>query len=170
VGPNSAPTRAHFTRRFPSDLDQQISEDAEGVHNRLGGRVELGSQLVAEAANSLLITQLSHVSPFPYLGSLLAFSTASTIFPNDSSSANRCSAPTSIKTEEGNPLFLTNSSESANGTTSSALECKITVFGLTVLVLPHRFQAGQSNTNGVEPKLMFIATAPPRLEPTTTFG
>ena len=32
------------------------------------------------------------------------------------------------------------------------------------------FHAGQSRTNGVSPLSMFIATAPPRLEPTTTSG
>ena len=46
----------------------------------------------------------------------------------------------------------------------------MTVPGLTVVAVPHRFQAGQSSTSGVEPELMFMATAPPRLEPTTTSG
>ena len=78
--------------------------------------------------------------------------------------------PTSISDSNGSPLFFTSSSESANGTTSSDLECRITVPGFTVVAVPHRFHAGQSNTSVVEPESMFIATAPPRLEPTTTSG
>ena len=42
------------------------------------------------------------------------------------------------------------------------------MLGFTVIAVPHRFQAGQSRTSGVEPALMFIATAPPLDEPTTT--
>jgi hypothetical protein len=42
--------------------------------------------------------------------------------------------------------------------------------GLTVLVDPHFFQAGQSRTSFASPLRMFIATAPPREEPTTTWG
>ena len=46
----------------------------------------------------------------------------------------------------------------------------MTVPGLTVLTVPHRFQAGQSSTIGVEPASRFIATAPPREDPTITSG
>ena len=53
---------------------------------------------------------------------------------------------------------------------SSALECRITVPGFTVLAAPHVFQPGQSRTSLAEPLLMFMATAPPRDEPTTTWG
>ena len=42
--------------------------------------------------------------------------------------------------------------------------------GFTVLAVPHFFQAGQSRTSRAPPLLMFIATAPPRDEPTTTCG
>jgi hypothetical protein len=49
--------------------------------------------------------------------------------------------PTSTSAVAGNPLFLTNSSESAKGTTSSAWLCRITVPGFTVLAVPHFFQA-----------------------------
>ena len=42
--------------------------------------------------------------------------------------------------------------------------------GFTVLAVPHFFQAGQSRTSRASPLLMFIATAPPRDEPTTTCG
>ena len=42
--------------------------------------------------------------------------------------------------------------------------------GLTVLAVPQRFQAGQSRTSGVEPESRFMATAPPREEPTITSG
>ena len=70
----------------------------------------------------------------------------------------------------GSPLFLTSSSLSANGTTSSARLCRITVPGFTVLAVPHFFHAGQSRTSRASPLLMFIATAPPLDEPTTTWG
>ena len=76
--------------------------------------------------------------------------------------------PTSISADAGSPLFLTSSSLSANGITSSARLCRITVPGFTVLAVPHFFQAGQSRTSRASPLLMFIATAPPRDEPTTT--
>jgi hypothetical protein len=46
----------------------------------------------------------------------------------------------------------------------------MTVPGLTLETFPHRFQAGQSKTIGGEPDSMFIATAPPREEPTITSG
>ena len=39
-----------------------------------------------------------------------------------------------------------------------------------VVVLPHRFQAGQRSTNGVSPDSTSSATAPPRLEPTIASG
>ncbi len=39
-----------------------------------------------------------------------------------------------------------------------------------VLAVPNRFQAGHISTSGVEPESIFIATAPPRLDPTTTSG
>ena len=42
--------------------------------------------------------------------------------------------------------------------------------GFTVLADPHWFHAGQSRTSRASPLLMFIATAPPRLDPTTTWG
>jgi hypothetical protein len=42
--------------------------------------------------------------------------------------------------------------------------------GLTILTVPHFFHAGQSSTSFAEPLLMFMATAPPRLDPTTTWG
>jgi hypothetical protein len=61
-----------------------------------------------------------------------------------------------------------NFSESTNGTTSSDLECRMIVRGITFLAVPHRFHAGQTGTSSVEPALMFIAMAPPRLEPTTS--
>jgi hypothetical protein len=59
---------------------------------------------------------------------------------------------------------------SPKGTTSSALECRMTVQGFTVLALPCFFQAGQSRTSRASPLLMLMATAPPRLEPTTACG
>ena len=92
------------------------------------------------------------------------------IIANEFSSAKRCSVPTSISDSKGKPLFLTNSSESENGTVSSALECRMIVLGFTVVAVPHFFQAGQRRTRGVFPLSMFMATAPPRLEPTTTSG
>ena len=42
--------------------------------------------------------------------------------------------------------------------------------GFTVLAVPYFFQAGQSSTSRASPILMFIATAPPLDEPTTTCG
>ena len=42
--------------------------------------------------------------------------------------------------------------------------------GFTVLAVPYFFQAGQSSTSFASPLLMFMATAPPRLDPTTTWG
>ena len=42
--------------------------------------------------------------------------------------------------------------------------------GFTVLAVPHFFQAGQSRTSRASPLLMFMATAPPLDEPTTTCG
>ena len=51
---------------------------------------------------------------------------------------------------------------SANGTTSSARLCRITVPGFTVLAVPHFFHAGQRRTRRASPILMFIATAPER--------
>ena len=96
--------------------------------------------------------------------------TTPTIIANDSSSANRCSVPTSINADDGNPLFLNNSSESANGTVSSARECRMIVPGYTVVTDPQAFHAGHKRTRGGSPESMFIATAPPWLEPTTTSG
>ena len=60
--------------------------------------------------------------------------------------------------------------ESSNGITSSARECRMTVFGLTVVTVPQFFHAGHSKTKGVSPLCMFTATAPPREEPTITSG
>jgi hypothetical protein len=37
----------------------------------------------------------------------------------------------------------------------------MTVFGFTVVAVPHRFQAGQRRTRGVSPLSMFIATVGP---------
>jgi len=54
--------------------------------------------------------------------------------------------------------------------TSSALLCRITVLAFTVLTVPYFFHAGQSKTSFASPLLMFMATAPPRLDPTTTWG
>ena len=45
-------------------------------------------------------------------------------------------------------LFLTSSRLSANGTTSSAPECRMVVPGLTVVTVPNRFQAGHIRTRG----------------------
>ena len=45
-----------------------------------------------------------------------------------------------------------------------------TVPGFTVLAVPYFLQAGHIRTSLASPLLMFIATAPPRLEPTTTSG
>src|SRR6516225_7402606 len=67
-------------------------------------------------------------------------------------------------------MFLTSSSLSANGTTSSALACRMTVPGFTDLAVTCFLQAGQSRTSLAFPPLMFMATAPPRLEPTTAGG
>src|SRR5262249_8120954 len=76
--------------------------------------------------------------------------------------------PTSISTFAGSPLLRTNSSLSANGTTSSARLCRMTVPGLTVLAVPCLFHAGQSRTSFASPLLMVMATAAPLDEPTTT--
>ena len=46
----------------------------------------------------------------------------------------------------------------------------MTVSGFTVVAVPHRFHAGQSSTSGVLPDLMFMATAPPRLNRQHTSG
>jgi hypothetical protein len=46
----------------------------------------------------------------------------------------------------------------------------IVVPGFTVLAFPHFFHAGQIKTSLVEPDSKFTATAPPRLDPTTTSG
>ena len=107
---------------------------------------------------------------FPRYWGSRALSTASNIAFNDSGSASRCSWPTTIKADSDRPLFCNNSTESANGTTSSALECRLIVPGLTVFAVPHRFHVGHIRPSGVEPASMFIATAPPRLEPTMTSG
>ncbi len=99
-----------------------------------------------------------------------ADSTTSNILPNASGSANRCSVPTSINADEPSPLFLTSSSESANGTVSSDLECRMVVLGFTLVAVPQVFYAGQSRTSGVVLESIFIATALPRELPTTTSG
>jgi hypothetical protein len=70
----------------------------------------------------------------------------------------------------GSPLFLTSSSLLANGIKSSARECKMIVPGLAVLAVPNFFHAGQSSTSRASPLLIFMATAPPLDEPTTTWG
>ena len=54
--------------------------------------------------------------------------------------------------------------------TSSAPECRMIVPGFTVVAVPNRFHAGQSRTSGIKSISRFMATAPPRLEPTTTSG
>ena len=76
-------------------------------------------------------------------------------------------APTSINVA---PLSFANSSLSANGITSSARLCRITVPGFTVLAVPYFFQAGQSRTSFASPLSMFMATAPPRLESDDDLG
>jgi hypothetical protein len=68
------------------------------------------------------------------------------------------------------PLVRASSSLSANGTTSSARLCRITVSGRTVLTVPQRFHAGHNSTSRAVPLWMFMATAPPRELPTTTSG
>src|SRR5438045_9716139 len=93
------------------------------------------------------------------LESRFALSHASSIISNDSGSASRWSLPTSIRVQAGSPLFLTSSSESAKGTTSSARLCRIVVFGFTVLAEPYFFQAGQSSPRG-EAQWRFIAIGP----------
>ena len=81
-------------------------------------------------------------------------STAFTILPNDSESANRCSVPTTINASGGSLLFLINSSELAMGTISSASECRIVVFGLTVVAAPPSFpcraEEDEGNVSGVD--------------------
>ena len=73
--------------------------------------------------------------------------------------------------DKGKPLFLTSSTLSANGTTWSARLCRITVPGFTVFAVPHFFHAGQRRTNWALLLLrIFMATAPPREEPTITCG
>ena len=61
--------------------------------------------------------------------------------------------PTSISDSEGKLAVPKSSSVSANGTTSSAWECRMTVSGFTVVAVPHRFQAGQSRTSGVDARV-----------------
>ena len=53
---------------------------------------------------------------------------------------------------------------------SSARLCRITVPGFTVLDVPYFFDAGQRRTTFALPLLMFMAAAPPRLDPTITWG
>ena len=126
----------------------------------LAGRIfhgSLGFAIVIIRPCSLLLFQvpfarLQHLRQRLRIGQPVFMSRPRSATPR----ASRCSGPVPA--------------ESANGTTSSASECRMTVPGLTVVAVPHRFHAGQSRTNGVEPVLMFIATAPPRLEPTTTSG
>lgn len=90
---------------------------------------------------------------------------ACSIAASGSGSASRWSVPTSSNVA---PLVLANSSESTKGTTSSARLCRITVSAFTVLTVPYFFHAGQSSTSLASPLSMFMATAPPRLDPTTT--
>ena len=40
----------------------------------------------------------------------------------------------------------------------------------TVFTIPNFFHRGQSRTSRTSPPLMFLATVPPRLSPTTTLG
>jgi hypothetical protein len=87
-----------------------------------------------------------------------------------SGSAKRWSLPTSISVYAGKPLFLTSSSLSAYGTTSSVREWRIVVFSFTVVAEPYFFHAGQSSTSGVSPASRFMAMAPPLDDPTTTSG
>jgi len=68
--------------------------------------------------------------------------------------------PTSISADAVNPQFLTNSSESVNGITSSPRLCGITVSGFAVLTVPYFLHAGQISTSFASPLLMFIAAAP----------
>ena len=49
----------------------------------------------------------------------------------DSSSASRCSVPTTTKADSERPLFRKSSKLSSNGTVSSALECRMIVLGFT---------------------------------------
>jgi len=52
-----------------------------------------------------------------------------------SGSASRWSVPTSTKEAAGGPLAAIKPTESSNGTTSSARECRITVSGFTVVAV-----------------------------------
>ena len=61
-------------------------------------------------------------------------------------------------------------SPSESAITSSWRECKMIVFALTVVAVPHFFQAGHKRISGVFLESMFIATAPLREEPTTYIG
>jgi hypothetical protein len=83
-----------------------------------------------------------------------AWIVAPNIAANDSSSASRCSVPTSINDSKGNPLFLTSSSESANGTVSSARLCRMTVPRLhrrrRAPGLPRRAEQDQRRGPGVD--------------------
>ena len=82
--------------------------------------------------------------------------------------------------QEDDQLFIDESS-SSRATEQSQLIAKVNKInrlvklvgatsGLMILVIPQRFHAGQRSTSGVSPLAMFIATAPPRDEPTTTSG
>ena len=54
-----------------------------------------------------------------------------------------------MRADSGRLLLRTSSWLSAKGTTSSAGECRMIVFGFTVVAVPQRFQAGHRSTSGV---------------------
>jgi hypothetical protein len=83
-------------------------------------------------ANSQSIQVLFVVLP----NHCIALSHASSIFANGSGSASLWSDPISINADDDNPLFRTSSSESSNGITSSARECRMIVFDFTVVTVP----------------------------------
>ena len=105
---------------------------------------------------------------FPRYWGSRALSTASNIAFNDSGSASRCSWPTTIKADSDRPLFCT----------FHGIRERHNIFGLGMqddragldrLRRAHRFHVGQkAQRRGTAS--MFIATAPPRLEPTMTSG
>jgi hypothetical protein len=68
------------------------------------------------------------------------------------------------------PLLLSSSSLSLNGTTSSARLCRMTVPAFTVFAVPHFLDAGHRRMSRAPPLSRFMATAPPRDEPTITLG
>jgi len=79
------------------------------MHSRLNEDILKMSQNTFSLIGDLISSQASSEAP----------STAINIAPNDSSSASRCSVPTSISDSTGNPLFLTSSSLSAKRSRST---------------------------------------------------